>query len=267
MTTAVTTPEDRTRIERRIPPFGGFNFTFLALEIRRVLRNRRTLIFTIVMPVVFLVLFALPNKDQPLGNTGYSYAAYVMISFAVYGAMLAATSGGGMVAVERAQGWSRQLRLTPLRPAAYITIKMLSAMFLGLIAVVAVFIAGAIMGITMPWQVWLLSGLVAWIGSMVFATLGLFVGYLVPSENVMQILGPLLAFLALFGGLFVPLEVLPQVLQDIAKWTPAYGVGAIARTPLLGNGFDWWALVNVLAWGTIFGLLAARMFRRDTKRV
>ncbi|MEF2976827.1 ABC transporter permease [Subtercola sp. YIM 133946] len=266
MTTAPTLP-DRTRIERRVPPLGGFNVTFLALEIRRVLRNRRTLVFTIVMPVVFLVLFALPNKDQPLGDTGYSYAAYVMISFAVYGAMLAATSGGGMVAVERAQGWSRQLRLTPLRPAAYITIKMLSAMFLGLIAVVAVFVAGLLMGITMPLQVWFLSGLVAWIGSMVFATLGLFVGYLVPSENVMQILGPLLAFLALFGGLFVPLEVLPQVLQDIAKFTPAYGVGAIARTPLLGNGFDWWALVNVLAWGIIFGLAAARMFRRDTKRV
>ena len=59
-----------------------------------------------------------------------------MIGIAVYGAMLAATSGGAMVSIERAQGWSRQLRLTPLRPAAYIAIKILVAMLLGLTSVV-----------------------------------------------------------------------------------------------------------------------------------
>ena len=39
-----------------------------------------------------------------------------MISMAVYGAMLATTSGGAMVSIERALGWSRQLRLTPAAP-------------------------------------------------------------------------------------------------------------------------------------------------------
>ena len=55
-----------------------------------------------------------------------------MISLALYGAVFATTSGGAMVSIERAQGWSRQLRLTPLSPAAYIAIKMLTALVLGL---------------------------------------------------------------------------------------------------------------------------------------
>ena len=113
-----------------------------------------------------------------------------------------------MVAVERALGWSRQLRLTPLRPVAYIATKVLTAMVLGLIA------GHRHDGRRQPVRaygcrptIWVLSGLAAWLGSLVFAAFGLFMGYLLPSENVMQILGPMLGILAFFGGLFVPVNV------------------------------------------------------------
>ncbi|MEV4759641.1 ABC transporter permease [Micromonospora sp. NPDC049559] len=269
MTTATATstgPTTGRTAPRRRPPLGGFTLTALALEIRRVLRNRRTLVFILIMPAVFFLLFGLPNKGQSLGG-GASATAYIMISLAVYGAMVATTSGGGMVAVERALGWSRQLRLTPLRPPAYVATKVLTAMTLGLVSVLVEFAVGALGGVRMPPHVWLLSGLAAWIGSLVFAAFGLFVGYLVPAENVMQFLGPILAILALFGGLFVPLEVLPDVMQQIAKFTPVYGVGAIARSPLTGSGFTLGAVANVVLWTAAFGAAAARLFRRDTQRV
>ena len=35
---------------RRVPPLGGFNLTVLGIELRRMLRNRRTIIFTLVLP-------------------------------------------------------------------------------------------------------------------------------------------------------------------------------------------------------------------------
>jgi ABC-2 type transport system permease protein len=261
MTAAVASVPDR-----RVPPLGGFSLTFLRLEIRRMLRNRRTMIFILVMPAVFFLLFGLPQRGQTLDN-GAPVTGYIMISLAVYGAMVATTSGGGMVAVERALGWSRQLRLTPLRPAAYVATKVLTAMVLGLVAVVVEFVVGAVCGVELPVHVWLLAGLAAWLGSLVFAAFGLFVGYLAPAENVMQFLGPILAVLAMFGGLFVPLEVLPQAMQEIAKFTPVYGVGEIARSPLTGSGFTIGAVANVLAWTVIFGFGAARLFRRDTQRV
>lgn len=253
-------------IERTAPPLGGFNLTFLGLEVRRMMRNRRTMIFTLIMPVLFFFLIGRPQKNTLVPGTHINGMQYAMISFALYGAMTACTSGGSMVAVERALGWSRQLRLTPLRPAAYIATKIGTAMVLGLIPVVVVYACGIAAGVHLPVHVWILSGLAAWVGSLVFAALGLCFGYLMPSENVMQILGPVLAILSIFGGIFFPLEGAPHVIQTIAKWSPAYGVGQIARAPLTGT-FHWVSVVNVVAWTALFALGAAALFRRDTKRV
>ena len=260
------------RLERTAPLLGGFNLEFLLIEFKRRLRNRRTLIFTIVMPVALFLIVGLPLKEIPLTSTpiaagGPSVAAYIMISMAVYGAMVASTAAGGAVAIERASGWSRQLRLTPLNPVAYIAMKVISALVLGLISVVATFLAGAIVGVTISVETMVIAGLVAWLGSLVFTALGLFIGYLVPTDNVMQFLGPLLAILALFGGLFTPLNNFPEVVQNIAKFTPVYGLGELARAPLTGQVFDAAALLNIVAWIIIFGVGAALAFRRDTKRV
>jgi ABC-2 type transport system permease protein len=254
--------------ERRVPPLGGFSLTFLRLEIRRLLRNRRTLVFTLVMPPAFFLLFgglSSAYHDQQAGNGNVS--AYLMISFAVYGSMIANTSAGASVAVERALGWSRQLRLTPLNPVAYIATKVLTAMVVGAASVAIVFLVGALGGAQMPGYAWVISGLVAWFGAIVFAAFGLFIGYLVPSENVMQIIGPVLALLALMGGLFVPLDVLSHTLQTLASYTPAYGVGKLARASLLREGADIGAIVNVVVWTALFAAGAVWRFRRDTARV
>ena len=254
--------------ERNVPRLGGFNLAFLGLEIRRMMRNRRTVIFVLVFPAVFYCVIALQQSKTALIAPGSAITvrAYLMVSLAVYGAMTACASGGGMVAVERALGWSRQLRLTPLRPAAYIAIKILTAMVLGLIPVVVVFVLGAATGVTLSMRVWILCGLGAWLCSLVFATLGLFVGYLLPSENVMQVLGPILAVMAIFGGIFFPLDKASHALQTVAKFIPVYGVGEIARAPISGI-FHWTSLLNVVAWTAIFAVGAALVFRRDTKRV
>lgn len=153
----------RTLEMRRVPPLGGFNLTFLALEVRRVFRNRRTLILTLALPVIFFFLFNTGRRGAALqASEGAHYEALVMIGLAVYGAMLAATSGGAMVSIERAQGWSRQLRLTPLRPPAYIAIKLLTAMTLGLLSVLAMCVVGAISGVQLSIGVWVASAALAW---------------------------------------------------------------------------------------------------------
>lgn len=261
----MTTTDPAALSNRRVPPFGGFNLTALGLEIRRVLRNRRTLMFVLIFPSVFFFLFS-SNIRRQAGPAGSSALAYLMISMAVYGAMVGTTAGGAAVAVERSLGWSRQLRLTPLRPAAYGGMKVLTAMMLGLMAVVVDYTVGAISGVRLDAWVWIVSGLAAWLCSLVFASLGLFVGFLLPSENVMQFVGPILAILAMFGGLFIPLQMLPPTMQTVAKFTPVYGVGQLARAPLTGD-FTVGAVLSVIAWTAIFGMGATLLFRRDTARV
>ncbi|MGA9872319.1 MAG: ABC transporter permease [Rhodococcus sp. (in: high G+C Gram-positive bacteria)] len=258
-----------TRTPTSRPTLGGFSPTFLGLEITRLLRNRRTVVFTLVMPPVFFVIFG--TQSDFAGNYAFArgnVTAFVAISMAVYGAMLAATSGGAMVSVERAQGWSRQLRLTPLRPVAYIVTKMLVAMTMGLASVVTVFLVAAVLGADMPLWVWVSTGAIAWLGSSVFAAFGLFMGYLLPSENVMQVLGPVLAVLAFAGGLFVPLPD-GGWFPMIAQFTPLYGLAVVARAPFTdpsGSALSI-ALVNLVVWAAAFVVGAAVLFRRDTQRV
>ena len=250
---------------RPVPPLGGFNLTFIYMEIRRLLRNRRTLLLSVIVPLA--LFFLLQSRKGVPRLLGPQYLATAMIGIAVYGAMIAATSGGAMVSVERALGWSRQLRLTPLRPAAYVAIKLITAMLLGLLSVVVVFVAGAVDGVQLSATTWFLTGVLAWVTALVFAAFGLFMGYLLPTENVMQIIGPVLAIFAFFGGLFVPISVLPSAIQDVAPYMPTYGVAEIARFPLLGGQFDVRWVLNLVLWTAVFAVGAMVLFRRDTRRV
>jgi ABC-2 type transport system permease protein len=150
---------------------------------------------------------------------------------------------------------------------AYIATKVVTAMVLGLASVLVEFGIGAAAGVHLTTEQWIVCGLVAWLGALVFAAFGLFAGYLLPSENVMQILGPVLALLAFAGGLFVPLQFLDPTVQTVAKLTPAYGLGELARIPLTHDTFGWAAVVNIAVWLTLFVAGAALLFRRDTRRV
>ena len=252
---------------RSLPRFGGFSVGMIGLELRRLVRNRRTVIFTLVMPAVFFLLFGTNDSYRTQRAGDGNVTGYILVSMAVYGAMLATTSGGAMVSLERAAGWSRQLRLTPLRPAAYIAVKLVLAMVLGAVSVVVAFAVGAVSGAQLPASAWVWCGLLAWVCALVFAAFGLFMGYLLPSENVMQILGPVLAVLSFAGGLFVPVDQLGHTFATIAKFTPVFGVGEIARYPLTQDGNLWLAVLNVVVWTGLFAVGAVWRFRRDTARV
>ena len=258
-----TLPIDPTA--RRVPPFGGFNSTVLRIELKRMLRNRRTIIFTLIFPAAMFLAFGDTSDSRGRVGSG-NVSAYIMVSMALYSAALTAAAGGAMVALERSLGWSRQLRLTPLNPVAYILVKALVALVMGAIAVTVVNIAGIVQGKPeMPLHVWIACGLVTLVCTMTFAALGVFVGYVVPGENAMQILGPGLALMSFLGGVFIPLTA-GSAVWHVAVVTPMYGVAEVARSPLTDE-LPWYALVNAVAWFLVFVAGAAWRMSRDTARV
>jgi ABC-2 type transport system permease protein len=264
-TRSLATPDLTTR---RAPGLGGFNLTVLRLEIRRLLRNRRTVLFTMVLPVFFFLTFGLNSAYANLREGHGNVSAFIMISLALYGSVLATTSGGAMVSIERAAGWSRQLRLTPLSPAAYVAIKMLTALVLGLSSLTAVYVVGGITGKPeMPVYLWIVTALCVWVGSLVFAAYGLFMGYLLPTENVMQILSFTLVLFAFAGGVYWAI-----VWNRCGNWlsgmnTPLYGLNYLVHAPFLGGGVHLAWAANAVIWLAIFAGGAAWRLRKDTARV
>jgi ABC-2 type transport system permease protein len=256
---------------RRVPPMGGFNLTLVGIELRRMLRNRRTIIFALIFPAALFFVFGSGSSGaEKLGGSaepGSNVSAYVMVSMALYGGALIAASTGSGVAMERSLGWSRQLRLTPLNPGVYILIKAFVALVMGAFAITIVNVIGALQGKPeMPTDTWIYCALLTLVCTMTFAALGVFVGYVVPGENAMQILGPGLALLSFLGGLFIPLSQYADWVRHVAYWTPMYGVAEVARAPLT-HELPWYAIVNAVGWFALFVLGAAWRMSKDTARV
>ena len=250
---------------RTTPPLGGLSLPLLSLEVRRRLRNRRSVIFSIVLPVAFFLMFTTTDYSAtPYGNG--NVVANMMIGMALYGALMTTTGAGAAVSNERASGWSRQLRLTPLKPIAYITAKAIVGMLISALAIGAVYACGPLRHAQMPAKVWITSALIIWLGSLVFVAFGLFVGYLLPSDNAMQVVGPLMALLAFLGGMFIPLTP-GSTMDRIGSLTPMYGLHNLALWPMGAESFSWWWVVNVLTWLAVFLGGAAWKMGRDTARV
>jgi len=91
---------------RATPPLGGLSLTLLSLEARRRLRNRRAMIFSVLLPVAFFLMFTTTDySSTPYGNG--NVVANMMVGMALYGALMTTTGAGAAVSNERASGWSR----------------------------------------------------------------------------------------------------------------------------------------------------------------
>ena len=100
----------------------------LRFEVRRLLRNVRYVGISVGFPVVFYVLF-LHNEHPAAHIAGTTWRTYFMVSMASFGAMVASLNAGGTrLAAERASGWTRQLRVTPLPAWSYVTTKTAASM-------------------------------------------------------------------------------------------------------------------------------------------
>src|SRR5258708_14810842 len=129
-------------LTREAPRLGGFNVTVLRLEIRRLLRNRRTVIFALIFPVVFFLAFGLNSAYANLRYGHGNVSAEVMISMALYGAVLATTTGGARGSFERAPRGGPPPPPTPPSPPPYILIHMLPPVGLRVPSVLAAFPPG-----------------------------------------------------------------------------------------------------------------------------
>jgi ABC-2 type transport system permease protein len=238
---------------------------YLRMEIRRLFRNRRVLIFSILMPTLLLLIFGSLYGKETLN--GASAAAYLMVSMGLFGSMSASIGSGGSIAVERGIGWNRQLRLTPLSPNRYVLSKVALSLVMALPPLLVTYAVGALaLHVRLAPGTWALIGLGSWLGALPFAALGVVIGYIAKPDSVQQVSGLLYMLLAAFGGIWVPVEQMPSLMHRIAEWTPAYWVGQVARSPLFHRGLNVHAVTMLLVWAAVLGLVALRRFRADTAK-
>lgn len=253
----------------------ALNPTLISLDLKRLVRDFATLLFTIGLPGVLFLVFGATQEaaDLPVGNGNVSM--YVMISMAAYGASTATTSIAGVSAVERSQGWGRQLGLTPFSDSGYIALKTIVSLIIAAMPIVVVYALGWWRGAEGDGLTWMISAVVVLFGSVLFALYGLAIALAFRSETAVSASAGGLVILAFLGNVFVPLS---GTLLEVARFTPMYGYVALARYPLTegwvptGNGPEavheplWWAIANLVCWIVIFGAAAIWLVRRGRER-
>jgi ABC-2 type transport system permease protein len=242
------------------------NPVYMKYELLRTFRNRRYFMFAILIPVVLYFAIAGPNRNETdLGGTGISAPLYFMVGLAAFGTMNAVVSTGGRIAAERSAGWTRQLRLTPLSTRGYFRAKVASSYALALVTLAALYVSGVSLGVHLDAGAWVrMTGLIL-IGLVPFAALGVFLGHVLTTESTGPVIGGLTAVFALLGGTWFPIQ--NGVMHDIAQALPSYWLVQASHLALGGQGWTALGWFVVAAWTVALGALAARAYRRDTKRI
>jgi ABC-2 type transport system permease protein len=231
-------------------------------EISRYRNNRRYLIFTVLLPVMFYLIF---GKENATGY-GVAFKAFYMVGMASFGALSGAFNNNAMrISQEKKDGWIRQLRLTPLPANGYVFSKILTSMVTTVPSIVIVFLLGDFYGgVQMPLWKWVTTALVIWVGTLIFAALAVAVGYKLATESVQPAVMLIFFFFSIFGGLWFPLS---GALHTLGEFTPTYQIVAIS-TDIIGSGTASWSnVVGMAAWLAIFAVLATLAVRSTAENV
>ncbi len=241
------------------------SFGYLAVEVRRVLRSTRFLIFSVVFPVVLFLLYV-----GIFANGDTAAIGVLMVNMTAFGALSATLFAGGRLAVERAAGWQRQLRLTPLSGSGYLAAKGVTAMLLALPAVVLVPLIGAVAeGVSLDVVGWVRVTVGIWLAVIPFALIGLLIGQLGTPDSIQPIMSLTMMVMSLLGGIFIPIDSMPPWLLDVAQVLPSYWLGQIGRGAVTTDlSVNLGKAVLVLAvWTAAVGIGVIRRYRRDSARV
>lgn len=242
--------------------------TYAGLDLRRQVRDKANMFFVVGLPVFMYLVFGVGGSETVgSGNV----AMYVTISMATYGAVTATTAVSGASAMEQQMGWGRQLALTPLRPVRFVVLKTAVAMAVAAVPVVLIYLVGALTGAEGDLGDWLGSALLVWVCSAVFAIYGLAVCQVFRTTNAVSIAAGAIVVLAFLGSVFIPLS---GTMLQVGRFTPLYGVAALARYPLTDGTTPtgvhdplWLPVVNVVAWTLVFTAAAVWGMRRSKERV
>ncbi|ADP84842.1 ABC transporter permease [Pseudofrankia inefficax] len=238
---------------------------YTRFEMGRILRNPRFLIFSMALPVIMFAAFTATDPTDTLGPI--TVGPYIMISMASFGAMMAVVAIGTRIALERAGGWSRQLRLTALTGPQYLVCKVLGGFTLALPALIAVFIEAVVLGRAhLSVGTYVEAGIWVMIGMVPLAALGILLGYLVRADNAGQLIGGMTSLMALAGGIWVPVEQFPRWLADVVKMLPIYWSADAGRAVIAGSWIGWHGLLVLALWTALLSRLAVRFYSRDQLR-
>jgi ABC-2 type transport system permease protein len=233
-------------------------------------RNREARFFTIVLPLVFLVIFATVFGNDDVEVDGHlirqsTYYVPNLMALAVISAALQSLVIA--VVAQREAGILKRRRATPVPASALIGGRALTAVAVSYANFAVLAGVGRLAyGVEIPGRTLPAMLVAVAVGAMAFACMGFAFASLVRSEDAAQpMLQATVLPLYFISGVFFPEDTIPAWLRSVADVFP---IRHLAKALLeaydpatTAAGFAWGHLAIVAAWGVLGLVLAARLFR------
>lgn len=238
-------------------------------ELVKLVRAPIYSLLVVGFPLLFFLVFGLPNKATMF--EGYPFTRYLIATYSTFGALAAAMFAiGAGIAQERGFGWLELKRASAMPTPAYVFAKVAVTIFFGALVTISMLILARL---TMDPQIGLAQAVLLVIAIavsvVVFATLGIFIGLILPASSASSTINFIYLPLSLFGGLWMPLDLLPAYIQHLARFLPTYYASHVALRSLgylKESGSAGTDLLILLAYAVVFTLLAVWLFRRQEGR-
>lgn len=229
--------------------------------------------FTVVFPLMFLVLLNLLNAETSVDSLGgIDFAQFFTPAIAVFGMVTASyTNLVITTSMARDAGILKWVRIMPIPSAVHLGGRVGAAVWVGLLSVVLMLAVGAAaFGVDIPWRRLPAVALLFVVGAACFCALGVGVAGLAPNgRSAPAIANATILPLAFISGIFFPLEAAPGWLGTVAGLFPLepFVTSVVAAfNPTTRFVLPWTDLAIMVAWLVIGIATAIRFFDWEPRR-
>ena len=240
-------------------------------EIRLLLRDRRSVVFSMLLPIFLLVIFGSVFNNRNLG-AGVSFAQYFVAGLLASGLLYSSFQQLAIaIPEERSNGTLKRIVGSPMPRSVYFAGKFAASTFIYTFQAIALLGIGHFSyGIKLPTSVALWGDFV-WIsilGLIVSSLLGIaFSTFAKDGQSASALAAPLVLFFQFTSGVYFVYASLPKWMQDVAAIFPLKWMAQAMRGVFLpksfarlevAHSFDLPEAAIVLALWMIIGALLCR---------
>ncbi len=232
-------------------------------------RNPASVFFTVLLPVMFLVIFGTIFGNEPIETLGNvpttTYYVPAIVTLAVVSATMVSLAVN--LTTAREAGLLKRGRATPQPPWVFIAGRVGNSIVVSILMVVAVTLLGKLLyDAPIPWGAIPEIAVILVIGASAFCCLGIAMTAIIPSREAAPAITNVITLpLYFLSGVFIPENVIPEGVLSFSGVFPvrnffealfaAYSPGSS------GTGLEWESMLFVALWGVAGLLLALRFFR------
>jgi ABC-2 type transport system permease protein len=231
------------------------------------LRNRQARFFTLILPLLFLVIFVSVFGNNTVRATGVRASTYYVPGISAL-AVIASSFVNLVISItaQREGGILKRRRATPVPAWVLIAGRALTAMSVSLVVLTVILLVGRFAyGVHLQRSTLPGVALTAIVGSATFCVLGFALSTAVESEDAAQpMVQAIMLPLYFISGVFIPNVNLPSWLRHVAEFFPvqhlADGLHHSYDPAAHGVGIVWSDLGVLALWAAVGLIVALRRF-------